>query len=89
MSDFISSRKACVAKISEVLEQEVFPHKEIHIKGVIEIVDQISDYYEEGFKLYPEVLIMSSRDMMYSYPGRFICRYTGELKERHFKEALK
>lgn len=89
MSDFISSRKACIAKISEVLEQEVFPHKEIHIKGVIEIVDQISDYYEEGFKLYPEVLIMSSRDMMYSYPGRFICLYTGELRDRHFKEALK
>lgn len=89
MSVIITNRVACIAKISEILEQELFPHLEIHINGVIDIIDQISDYYEEGNKLYPEVLMMTSRDMMCSYPGRFICLYTGELKERHFKEALK
>lgn len=89
MSVIISNREACIAKIREILEQESFPHLRTHINGVIDIIDQISDYYEEGNKLYPEVLMMTSREMRRSYPGRFICLYTGELKDWHFKEALK
>lgn len=89
MSVIISSRKACIEKISEILELEAFPHSGTHINGVIDIIDQISDYYEEGSKLYPEVLMVTSRDMMCSYPGRFICLYAGELKDRHFNEAMK
>lgn len=89
MSEIISSREACIAKISEILEQEAFPRTDTHINGVIDIIDQISDYYEEGSKLYPEVLMVTSRDMICSYPGRFICLYAGGLKDRHFKEALK
>lgn len=89
MSVIISSREACIAKIRETLEQEAFPHSETHINGVVDIIDQVSDYYEEGSKLYPEVLMITSRDMMYSYPGRFICLYTGSLQDRHFKESLK
>ena len=89
MSVVISSREACIAKISEILEQETFPHSDTHVNNIIHIIDQISDYYEEGCKLYPEVLMVTSRDMICSYPGRFICLYAGELKDRHFKDALK
>ena len=66
MSKIVSSREASIAIIGEVLQLESFPHTEIHVNGVIDIIDQISDYYEEGRKLYPEVLLATSLDMICS-----------------------
>lgn len=89
MSAILSSREECLSAIIEVLTEEGFPSTEIHVNGIIDIIDQISDYYEEGCKLYPEVLIVKSRDMILSYPGRHFRLYCGEIALHQFKQAMK
>lgn len=89
MSKIISSRQSCIDTLTTILEEEHFPVSAMHVNGVIDIIDQISDYYEEGSKLYPEVIIVSSRDMIMSYSGRFIRLYAGKIEENQFKKAMK
>lgn len=89
MSVIISSRKDCLNVLAEILKEEEFPVSEMHVNGIIDIIDQISDYYEEGSKLYPEVLIVKTRDMILSYPGRSIKLFSGQITKHHFKQAMK
>lgn len=89
MSLIISSREACIDVVVTILKEEGFPVSEMHVNGIIDIIDQISDYYEEGSKLYPEVLLVSSRDMILTYPGRFIKLFSGTIAGYQFKQAMK
>lgn len=89
MSEIVSNRIKCIDVIKTIMQEEKYPTSDMHVNGIIDIIDQISDYYEEGNKLYPEVLLVSSLDMIQSYPGRHIKLYAGKIESHQFKQAMK
>ena len=89
MSEIISNREECVDVVKTILQEEDFPASELHVNGIIDIIDKISDYYEEGSKLYPEVLLVSSRDMIRTYSGRIIKLFEGDIDDHSFMQAMK
>lgn len=58
-------------------------------KGLLEIIDMLSDYYEEGTHLFPTVILMDSLDYLKTIPNMHHVFYRGEIEERQFKQAVK
>lgn len=59
-------------------------------KELVEIANQLSDYYEEGTHLYPEVIILDDfSQFIKEYPCIYNTFESGELKEKTLQRAIK
>jgi len=84
-----SLRETTLKEIGNFLFEEKFQTNTIARQGILDLINQISDYYEEGNHLYPEVLIMNKIELLKTIPSREILFYEGKLDFLEFKQAIK
>ena len=85
-NDAISSVSAFLMKSGIVVEA----NKEEVSKGIIQIINSLSDYYEEGNKLYPEVILIDDLKYFDSLPVKLIKTFkTAPLSSSEIYTALK
>ena len=57
--------------------------------GLVAIVDNIADYYEEGSHLYPEIILFDNMRLLNLMTCHYIIFYEGVLSEAEFSKAVK
>lgn len=84
-----SLKENTLSAIGEFLYDENFP-RELELKsGILELINLISDYYEEAQKLYPEILIVTNWDYFKSISNRDIIINEVDLVSTEFSKILK
>lgn len=84
-----SLRKQVFDSIGDFLYHEGFKSCEITQKGIVEIVNKIASYFEEGAALFPEVIITNDFDFFRTIPSKVVFIKECSLAEEEFKQALK
>ena len=84
-----SLRESTLANIGSFLYKEKFRPCDVSIEGILELVNLISDYYEEGTHLYPEVVITNDFAFFKTIPSRHIEIKETNLNVDNFKGAIK
>lgn len=84
-----SLRDATLSGIGNFLFEEKFNTTPIAREGILNLLNLISDYYEEGTRLFPEIVIMNNIDLLRTIPCRNILLYQGELTVLAFLHAIK
>lgn len=84
-----SLKENTLSAIGEFLYEENFPRTLQLKEGILELINLISDYYEEGQKLYPEILIVTDWDYFKSISNREIIINTADLSSSEFSNILK
>lgn len=85
----ISLRDSIVSAIGDFLHEEGFASDGITKLGILEIINQISDYREEGNMLFPEILITNNLNFFKTIPNREIIINEVDLSVTEFKKAIK
>lgn len=84
-----SLRESIISIIGNFLYDEGFANDEITKYGILEIVNLISDYHEEGNALFPEILVTNSLDFFKTIPNKELIIQEAELSIPEFKNAIK
>jgi hypothetical protein len=84
-----SLKEDTLSAIGAFLYDENFPTKPQLKEGILELINLISDYHEEGQKLYPEILIVTDWDYFKSISNREIVINNAELTSSEFSKILK
>lgn len=84
-----SLKEDTLSAIGAFLYDENFPTKPQLKDGILELINLISDYHEEGQKLYPEILIVTNWDYFESISNREIIINNAELSSSEFSNILK
>ncbi len=84
-----SLRDSLIDSIGHFLYKEGFKNDEITTFGVLEIINLISDYHEEGKALFPEIFVTNSLDFLKTIPNKEIVISETELTVQNFKHAIK
>ena len=84
-----SLRDSIIESIGNFLWEEGFAKDDITKLGILEIINLISDYHEEGNALFPEILVTNSLDFFKTIPNKEIIIQESELTIAEFKNALK
>jgi hypothetical protein len=87
--NYSSLREATLKEIGNFLFVENFKTNIIARQGILDLINLISDYYEEGTHLFPEVVIMNKIGLLKTIPSRAILMYDGKLNILEFKQAIK
>ncbi len=58
-------------------------------EGLVAIVDNIADYYEEGSHLYPEIILIDNMGLLKLMTCHKVVFYNGALLEEEFERAVK
>lgn len=87
---YASLRESTLASIAEFLLDENFQNSSILKEGILELINLLSDYYEEGVHLFPEVLITNNSDEFFkTISNREILISKKELKVSEFRNIIK
>lgn len=86
---YSSLTESVSSSIGNFLYIEQFQADPIIKEGILDIVNLISDYHEEGRALFPEVLITSDLDFFKSIPNKEILINETELSVDEFKNIIK
>ena len=94
MSNKVSFRDTVLAQMGNFLLGVGFrismAATQILKKELVEVANQLSDYYEEGTHLYPEVIILDDlSQFIKEYPCIYNVFENGELKEKSLQRAIK
>jgi hypothetical protein len=84
-----SLRDSIIESIGNFLYEEGFAKDDITKLGILEIINLISDYHEEGNALFPEILVTNSLDFFKTIPNKEIIIQESELSINEFKKAIK
>ncbi|TWP26227.1 hypothetical protein ETU09_11045 [Apibacter muscae] len=84
-----SLKENALSAVGDFLYEENFPKTPQLKEGILEIINLISDYYEEGERLYPEILIVTDWDYFKSISNREIIVNSTELISSEFSNILK
>ena len=84
-----SLKEDTLSAVGAFLYDENFPTKPQLKEGILELINLISDYHEEGQKLYPEILIVTDWDYFKSISNREIVVNFAELISTEFSNILK
>lgn len=84
-----SLKENTLSAIGEFLYEEKFPASPTLKEGILELINLISDYSEEGQKLYPEILIVTDWDYFKSISNREILINSVDLSLAEFSKILK
>ena len=77
-----------LSSIGFVLENEV--SNTLLREGFLHFVNELSDYYEEGTQLFPEIIVLDSVDYFNTIPIKKIFKlYSGDINHHQFCKALK
>ena len=86
---FSSLRESTYESIGNFLYAEGFSTCKKTQEGILKIIDLISDYYEEGVHLYPEVIVTNSLNFFKTISNREIVIDQKPLEVEEFKIAMK
>lgn len=78
-----------LAAVGAFLYDEKFPTLSQLKEGIVELINLIADYHEEGQKLYPEILIVTNWDYFKSISNREIVINNAVLSKSEFSNILK
>ena len=84
-----SLRNSSIKAISKFLDEEKFASDPIVKDGVLEVINLISDYYEEGILLFPEVIITNDLYFFKTISNKEIIIGESELTVEKFNYAIK
>jgi hypothetical protein len=84
-----SLRDHVLALIGGFLYAEKFRTDSVTKYGILEILNLISDYHEEGVPLFPEVIITNSLEFFKTIPNKELSIGEGPLDVQEFKKAIK
>ena len=85
-----SLRENTLASIAEFLLDENFQNSTILKEGILELINLLSDYFEEGTHLFPEVLITNNSDEFFkTISNREVLIAEEELTVSEFKNIIK
>lgn len=84
-----SLREHVLNSIGSFLYLEGFQANDITPLGILEVINLISDYHEEGVPLFPEIIITNSLDFFKSIPNKDIVIAEGILSVDEFIKAVK
>lgn len=84
-----SLRNSILDSIGNFLYEEGFAKDEITKYGILEIINLIADYHEEGNALFPEILLTNSLEFFKTIPNKEIVINELELSIDEFKSAIK
>ena len=84
-----SLRENILDSIGNFLYEEGFAKDDITKLGILEIINLISDYHEEGSALFPEILVTNSLDFFKTIPNKELIIQTEKLSVTEFKKAVK
>lgn len=84
-----SLRNSIIDSIGNFLYEEGFAKDDITKIGILEIINLISDYHEEGNPLFPEILLTNSLDFFKTIPDNEIIIQEADLSVSEFKNAIK
>lgn len=79
-----SLKENTLTGIGEFLYEEKFPRTPLLKEGLLELINLIADYYEEGQKLYPEIILVTDWDYFKSISNREIIINNAELAGGNF-----
>lgn len=57
--------------------------------GMVEVIDMLSDYYEEGTHLYPSIVLFDDPQYLKILPNIHYTFYRGDIEVKQFKQCLK
>lgn len=84
-----SLRDSIQSAIGDFLHEEGFAADGVTKLGILEIINQISDYREEGNVLFPEILVTNNLTFFKTIPNREIVIQEADLSVSEFKNAIK
>jgi hypothetical protein len=84
-----SLREYVLASIGNFLYNEGFKANKVTQDGILEAINLISDYHEEGNPLFPEIIITNSLDFFKTIPNKELIISEGNLSIDEFKKAIK
>lgn len=84
-----SLRENLLNDIGDFLGKEGFHVDDLSKNGILLLINQISDYYEEGKRLYPEVIVTNDLDIFKTFPHRIQAIQKAPLSISSFKKAIK
>ncbi len=85
-----SLRDNTLASIAEFLLDETFQNSTILKEGILELINLLSDYFEEGNHLFPEVLVTNnSGEFFKTISNREVLIAEEELAVSKFKKIIK
>lgn len=76
-------------ELQKLMGEESFPSSETIIEGILSIVNQVSDYHEEGVRLFPEVIIVNDISILKMIQARTEQVYDGAIEEHTFSRIMK
>lgn len=76
-------------ELLKLMQEESFPLSETIIEGVLNIVNQVSEYHEEGVRLFPEVIIVNDISILKMIQARTEQVYEGLIEENTFSRIMK
>lgn len=85
----ISNRDAAIGEIEMLLKGNGYPVNNVMIGGVVDIVNKIADYHEEGVKLYPEVIVLHDEYSLKPLQARTEIIYKGDISINEFSKVMK
>ncbi len=91
----ISLKEFASASISTFLGSIGFKYRnanndKILSDGLLYLVNELADYFEEGTKLFPEIIIVNTLEFFDTIPGKIMYTlYDGVIEEFQFKQAIK
>jgi hypothetical protein len=78
-----------LSAVGAFLYDENFPTLPQLKEGIVELINLIADYHEEGQRLFPEILIVTNWDYFKSISNREIVINNAELSKSEFSNILK
>jgi len=84
-----SLREHVLASIGNFLYKEGFQTNDITPLGILEAINLISDYHEEGIALFPEIIVTNSLEFFKTIPNKDVIIAEGDLSVNEFRKAIK
>jgi len=85
-----SLRTFVLESIGSFLYSEGFTTNKVIPSGILEAIDSLSNYHEEGQELYPEIVLTTDIDaVLLTLPSKTVDIYSGDLSIEGFKKAIK
>lgn len=86
---YISSRTKISDAVTELVDSIGYPHSDDIINGLLDIINKLSDYHEEGQALYPEVLVVSNLEYFNTFVNRRVKLVEKSLYASDFSQCVK
>lgn len=84
-----SLRETLLDDVSRFLKDEGFRNCDIYPEGLLLLINLVSDYYEEGKHLYPEVIVTQDLEKLQLAVSRTVFIQESKLSIDSFRHALK